>query len=84
MPSIPNKPFTVAVLACSISDAIEWMKQNFQVREVIGAQRRITLKNGDVYIIVTLPQHVQGWEFHSYIVSPSYKTLEEEVKARVR
>jgi hypothetical protein len=84
MPNIPTEPLRVAVLACSISDTIAWLSKHFEVREINGAHRRVTMKNGDVYIVVTIPEHARACEFHKYIIAPSYYTLEDEVKTRIR
>ena len=84
MRNTPIKPFTVAVVASSIHETIDWLKSQYKVREINGAQRRITMENGDVYIIVTLPEHARACEFHKYIVAPNYFTLEDEVRTRIR
>lgn len=84
MPNTPTKPMTVAVLANSISDTIAWLSKHYDVREYNGAHRRVTMRNGDVYIVVTLPEHANACEFHKYIIAPSYHTLEDVVKTRIR
>ena len=73
----------IAVLANSISDTIAWLSMHYEVREYNGAHRRVTMKNGDVYVVVTLPEHTRGERFHKYIIAPSYATLEDEIKTRI-
>lgn len=83
MPPIPpNLP--LAVVAQSASFAMDWIRMHFEVREIIGAKRRVILKDGRILQIVTTTQDVKGLEFCEYILCPDYIDLLTEVRERIR
>lgn len=63
-----NKP--IAIIAAKLSEGIDWARETLDVREIVGAKRRIKEKNGQVYYIITEARQMDGYEFSDIRVAP--------------
>lgn len=60
------------------------MHTQFEVRQTRYSHRMVTLINGDEYILCSEPVHLMGYTFNEVIKAPSYETLEDLAKNRLR
>lgn len=83
-----NKP--IALIAKSMSSAFDHARFTLDVREIVGAKRRVTEKNGQVYFVVTEVKHLRDMEFSDIRVipgaseNPNFKEIYDYASTRKR
>lgn len=74
----------IAILSSNIDRTVEWLKKEYDIKTINLMERRITLINDQVLIIVTNSTMLLGYEFAGYRRAPDFETLEDLVKLRVK
>jgi len=75
----------IAVLCTSVQYAVNWLQadRGLDIKHVNLSQARVTDVDGQVYMLVRDQQHIRGYHFASYLKSPDYYSLEDELKTRI-
>lgn len=74
----------IAILSSNYNKTIDWINKEYDVKEINVTERRITLVNGDILVIISHMAMLLGYEFDSYRKAPDFETLENLVKLRIR
>lgn len=61
----------IAVITCRITDAIDYIRDVKNIREVRGAERKLIDFNGQEYIIIIKIEQLLSLEISSFIIVPS-------------
>jgi hypothetical protein len=84
----PKKP--IAVIADTLTNAIDILSELHDLREVNGPKRVVTAKNGQRFVIILFVQDSYGYEFSDILCIPTawknvdYERIYSIVKTRVR
>ena len=74
---------TIAVLSSNHRATMQWLLSKCPSGEYYESSGKVV--SGDTsYFIVERNDQVRGIEYDCYIISPSYWTLEDEVRLRIR
>jgi hypothetical protein len=79
-----QKPSTIAVLHCNLDNTISWLKQNYEISSVSINRNMAVGTDGTLYVLVSNKDQILGWEFNSIIKAPSFYTLEDLARTRLR
>jgi len=76
----------IAVLGNKIGETFTWIREEYQdkLEKINYRNRTVYLRDGRKLIVVTMEEHTYGMEFSACIKIPTYHTLEDEIRCRVR
>lgn len=91
MVKIPTtNPRPIAVITCSPTETIDYLRKRLPIREINFAKLRLTTVDGQVYILVLKREDLLGLEISDFIVGPlahentHYIEILREAEQRIR
>jgi len=74
----------IAVLSGNYHQTENWIQDKFDIVQFNKSNGHLIDVNNNCYIIIHSRDQAMGMNFDSYLRSPSYSSLEDEVKARIK